>query len=579
MKSLWRTHRWWVIGALSLLAFILGYIGATKQLVPAGQRRTLLDPFYRALQLFVMEDGMASGYPMPWEFETARWLAPAVAAYTAVAAVAALFSEKLQALKLRRYKNHVVICGLGGKGARLVKDFYLHGDRVVAIERNDSIPEVAGCREEGITVLTGDPSHPALLSKARVHRAKCLIAICAEDGTNVEIAAQTQHLLGEAKSSKDNRGERTLCLVHLTAPRLRNLIEQTGIQGPLANRLEVRFFNVYENGARALLTDYPPDRFTNLPHHVLVIGFNQLGESVVLQAARTGHYASGKKLRITVIDQQAQKREAAFRLRYPMLDEVVEARFLQMEMDGPGFLACGFLVANNQGNAVAIAYVCLDSDVEGVCAALTLLRGLGKNPAPVVVCMAGDDGLARLVEYPDLRDSHRAHAFRLNAAACRREIILGETQDVLAIAIHAAYVSKQKSEGATPRDNPYVVDWADLPEAMKESNRHQADHIPVKLRAIGCVAEPVAAANAASFEFKQEEIELLARMEHARWNAERFLAGWRYAPGVKDVEKKTSPYLTSWENLTEEIKDYDRNTVRQLPEFLAVAGLQIRRPR
>lgn len=578
LRSLWRNHRWWVVAALWLAAFILGSVGARERLRVASDKWTPLDPLYRALQLFVLEDSMPTSDVMFWPLEVARWLAPAVAAYTAVAAVAAIFSEKLQELKLRRYKNHIVVCGLGGNGAQLVKDFHNYGDRVVVIESNQTNPEIRNCREEGIVVLTGDAAHPALLGRARLHRAKCLIAICGDDGANVEIAAQAQQLLSEANSTAETaEGKRLPCLVHLTAPRLRTLVEKSRFRGRrVENALEVKFFNVFENSARALLNDYPPDRYADEqnPPHVLVVGFGHLGENVVLQAARTGHYASGIKLRITIIDQEAEKKESAFRRRFPMLNEAVVTHFRQMDIDGPEPSACNLFGDDEEKCEVTVAYICVDNDVGAVSRALTLLPGL-RARVPVVVCMAGDGGLTHLIEDPEARGSHRVYAFRLNAAACRREIILGETQDILAKAIHAAYVSKQRSEGATSRDNPYLIDWESLPEEIRESNRQQADHIPVKLRAVGCEPEPVTPDNAAAFEFEREEIELLARMEHARWNAERFLAGWRYAPGVKDVERKTSPYLTSWENLSEQIKEYDRNTVRQLPKFLASAGLQI----
>ena len=74
------------------------------------------------------------------------------------------------------------------------------------------------------------------------------------------------------------------------------------------------------------------------------------------------------------------------------------------------------------------------------------------------------------------------------------------------------------------------------------------------------------------FSFKQEEVETLARMEHHRWNPERFINGWRYEEN-RDSTNKVSPYLLNWEdpNLTEDIKDYDRDFVRRIPRILKEA--------
>ena len=120
-----------------------------------------------------------------------------------------------------------------------------------------------------------------------------------------------------------------------------------------------------------------------------------------------------------------------------------------------------------------------------------------------------------------------------------------------------------------------MVSWNELPEGLKESNRHQADHIGIKLKAIGCGIISLTDWDAKLFEFTKEEVERMAEMEHERWNAERLREGWTYAPGLKDVDRKTSPHLVPWDKLSEDIKEYDRNTIRGLPSFLARAGLQI----
>ena len=123
-----------------------------------------------------------------------------------------------------------------------------------------------------------------------------------------------------------------------------------------------------------------------------------------------------------------------------------------------------------------------------------------------------------------------------------------------------------------------MVSWNDLPEGLKESNRRQADHIGIKLKAIGCGIASLTDWDAKLFAFTPEEVEQMAEMEHEHWNEERQLEGWTYAPGPKNLDKKTSPYYrVPWDKLSEDIKDYDRNTIRGLPAFLAQAGFQIYR--
>jgi hypothetical protein len=76
--------------------------------------------------------------------------------------------------------------------------------------------------------------------------------------------------------------------------------------------------------------------------------------------------------------------------------------------------------------------------------------------------------------------------------------------------------------------------------------------------------------------FTEDEIEIMAKMEHARWNEERLRDGWRWGK-KRDIIKKTSPYLVGWSELPEDAKERDRQTVRKIPELLAKVGLEIQR--
>ena len=65
-------------------------------------------------------------------------------------------------------------------------------------------------------------------------------------------------------------------------------------------------------------------------------------------------------------------------------------------------------------------------------------------------------------------------------------------------------------------------------------------------------------------------------MEHDRWVAERKDDGWRIGP--RDPEKKLSPYLVDWNDLEEDIRDYDRHAVLGIPATLAQVGLRYTGP-
>lgn len=154
-----------------------------------------------------------------------------------------------------------------------------------------------------------------------------------------------------------------------------------------------------------------------------------------------------------------------------------------------------------------------------------------------------------------------------------RDVMLGGTREELAKIIHEKFRKDHRKD--RPKDDPGVAPWKKLREDFRESNRQQADHIPVKLNAIGCDFIPVLGRKPKLIKFTDDEINIMAEMEHARFVTERQVQGWSIGPTNK--KKKISPYLVEWDQLPDEIREYDRDAVRVIPELLAKAGFEIYR--
>jgi len=148
----------------------------------------------------------------------------------------------------------------------------------------------------------------------------------------------------------------------------------------------------------------------------------------------------------------------------------------------------------------------------------------------------------------------------------------------LAEAIHRDYVRRCKDRGIKP-DDASLAKWEDLPETLRQSNRSQAAGLPRKVATAGYKVIPAPNRDTPKVNFNDQEVELLAELEHERWMSERLAAGWHLSD-ARDVDARRSPYLVPWAELSEDVRDLDRDTVRRIPIFLAQAGLAIvRRPR
>ena len=156
-----------------------------------------------------------------------------------------------------------------------------------------------------------------------------------------------------------------------------------------------------------------------------------------------------------------------------------------------------------------------------------------------------------------------------------RELAL-DCREAIARGLHESYRASGVRD--LPADDPSLADWDDLAEVLRESNRNNACHILEKLERIGCRVEVLGEDEAPDFAFTSREVELLSEIEHGRWNVERLRAGWRWGP-ERDSSRSVSPYLVAWSALSDDIRDYDRRTVREIPALLARVGLVARRSR
>ncbi|MGO9958890.1 MAG: NAD-binding protein [Solirubrobacteraceae bacterium] len=91
-----------------------------------------------------------------------------------------------------RMRNHVVVCGLGNMGFRLLGEFIEQGVQVVAIERDDDSRHVAAARRMGIPVVVGDATLTETLKAAQVERAQAVVTATDNDVADLQAAVNAR---------------------------------------------------------------------------------------------------------------------------------------------------------------------------------------------------------------------------------------------------------------------------------------------------------------------------------------------------------------------------------------------------
>jgi hypothetical protein len=150
--------------------------------------------------------------------------------------------------------------------------------------------------------------------------------------------------------------------------------------------------------------------------------------------------------------------------------------------------------------------------------------------------------------------------------------LLIDQLESLAIMIHEDYVAKQLERN--PDQQPEFPTWESLPPSMKYSNIRQAAAISDKLKRINCYLGSDFQKGQVVTSFTDAEIEYLAEYEHGLWVKEREESGWKYNE-VRDTRLKKSPYLVPYHELAEDIKELDRDTIRNIVPLVEAVGLKV----
>ncbi|MEQ1785872.1 MAG: NAD-binding protein [Acidimicrobiales bacterium] len=534
MAASLRPYRWFLLAFLALVAFALGlFVPDSIDATGASISPDLDGRAYRSIQLFLLNGGNED-HPGTL-FRIARFLAPAVAAWAALAAFAALFRDQIDAVRLHFTRGHVIVCGAGEKGTRLARAL-LPRHRVAVIERDGASARVRALRAAQIPVVVGDATDPEVLRAAGVRRARHLVTVCGADAVDASIAAAAGR---EAAAA----GHSLTVLAHVSDANLAQALATAAI----GDGVRYEYFSLDDRGAAAILDAHPLPIPADRTARVGVVGLTGAGERMLVHLGRR-RLASGAEPLEVVTNRADDARLDALRARVPLLDAT--------------------LVFRPEGDPVDITYVCLPGDDACVATALEIAA---TQDHPVVAVLRSSAGLAELAAA-----TAPARRGQLSLATVLDHVFNGELveqglTDVLARALHADYAERV----AERRDDQQVVavGWDDLTEELRESNRRAAVGAFSQLGALGWSVLPLADRAAAEIVLPVDQVETVAQAEHERWRAERTAAGWHLGPRI--AGGRASPHLVDWVELPDAIKDENRLAAQRLPGLFLRAGLQL----
>ena len=562
-----KLYYWITLIALFFFSLAAGFFGFQYYFEYHALEYGWVRSVYCTLQLFAFEGGDLPG-SIPWELQVARFSAPLTTVMAFIMALLEIFKEQWKRLKIARMKDHVVIIGFGTKGKNVMEASLRKKEKVLIVENDPRNPNLASVKPPGCRLLPGDANNKNILKKARITKARSTFLLMGDDNNQVNACMLIYQLIKE--SSRDEKNPLN-CIMHLQNQDLLNTMRSHNLVQDTHDGFELNIFNVYENSARELFEDNPPDHLgitLNSENYVRIIifGFGKAGEALALQTALTGHYINGKKPQVLIIDLLAKEKVPDFLKRYPSYTDYCELQYLTLEANSPQLIH-HLLKYLEDPRAFTTMVLCFDNKTHNILLGLQLESiKPDETDEPLQVFVRTNDN-ASFATF-----SQNIKPYGLPSKVCSQEVIIGGDLDIKARATHDNYLEKRKKEPDFGKREADVI-WEKLSQEYRNSNRKAADHMGVKMRGIACeivsTDDPRPAAT-----FSEEEIEKLSELEHHRWNAERSLAGWTFGKPKNNKTRKT-PYLTDWNKLSEDIKDYDRDAVRNIPDVLGLVGLKV----
>jgi hypothetical protein len=199
--ALIRTFRWTL--ALALAAVLLGgfLFSITPHASLGGRRPDALTALYGAWSALY---GQALfNPPETWYLEVLHGLYPVIGFVLlgeGVVRFALLMTSRRRGerewmtVMASTFRDHVVLCGLGHLGSRILERLEAEGADVVVIERDVASRFAIEAKERGTAVLANDMRDDRVLVEAGIAHARCVIAATNDDMANLEVALDARRM-------------------------------------------------------------------------------------------------------------------------------------------------------------------------------------------------------------------------------------------------------------------------------------------------------------------------------------------------------------------------------------------------
>jgi hypothetical protein len=359
-------------------------------------------------------------------------------------------------------------------------------------------------------------------------------------------------LLGELAEDYDtaaHEGRRLTCHLMLQTNEMLLALQRTDFCDAVRRKADVYPFTLEEEWSRGLVLDYEPITLQSEKHvHLVVFGMGALAETVAIQAAHLAHYPNyvrdhSLRTRITMIAGDAEALSEGFVKRYQHLFDNSFYRVVKPSEEQAVRLFHKPMYDGRREDFVDVEWEFVEAEGwdPDVRAKLKLWAQDDKQLLTVVMADGtADRNAVTSLLLPDELQQRSVPIYIYSPQAVDYDVSLPLVQMarnvnyVYSQCYNDNYGREERGERREESSSRIVSSveiergerdelWAGLSSVKRWSSMYNAMTIPSKMRSIGLGEDDWEQ----FYGISQQDIELLAQVEHNRWSVEELILGYR----------------------------------------------------
>ncbi|PJX20510.1 hypothetical protein CAP48_19115 [Advenella sp. S44] len=565
-----------MLGGLAVI--VLTWSGLGQHYPQINEWLYLPERLYRTLRTLMGSDPVSSSLPpenLPWQLTLVKIVVTLALLAGMYRIAQKLFVEYYTQFRLLFKRNQILVIGINQKGQALLGDLKrTHDTTGVAIELNEDHSNAGALRRDGHLVYFGDGTQRAVLQDAGIRSARFMICFLNKEQTTINVVRALHQI-----TQKHPEKYQVRCFLHIGNAKVSAMLQQSDyFEDEKKNGIDLRFFNHHQMIARQFFSrlayEYAqPMRDPDTVFRLIIFGTGDTAKALLVQALQVMHTINPASPDIIVYGADAERTGRQLAAEYPGAAMVSSIKY--MTFDGAYDHILNEFVIDPPDRLIPIVIVAFDDDSANLKLSLEILHATPAAAFRVFALNYHNDGLNALLRSRQ-RKLNRLTFFGSLESVCQVELITQERLDITARSIHEDYLQQlAPPQGSVSESEAYKQSWDHLNEEARNANRAQADHIAYKLAMCGnlAVTQERGAGLQETLSLTDDQVQMLAQVEHRRWMAQRYLAGWRYG-AQRDDRRRLHPSLVDWAMLSDAEKQKDRDAILRLAYLTRPNGAQ-----